>query len=79
MTKKSSNKSARKTVFTVIDLASNEKNQKNVAKYAAELAKSLNLDLILYPKRDGRTPAFNFRRAINAAKQISDLQVRVAK
>lgn len=79
MTKKSSNKSARKTVFTVIDLASNEKNQKNVAKYAAELAKSLNLDLILYPKRDGRTPVFNFRRAINAAKKISDLQVRVAK
>lgn len=73
MTKKSTS-----TVFAVIDLA-NDDQQKNIAKYAAELANALHMPLVLYPKRDGNARMFNFRRAINAARRISGTEVRIAK
>ncbi|MFA7298773.1 MAG: hypothetical protein WC010_03970 [Candidatus Absconditabacterales bacterium] len=75
MTKQKTNK----TIFAVIDLANNEKDQTNVAKYAAEFAKAFGLDLVLYAKQDGKVPIFTFRKAIDAAKKIPGLQVFITK
>lgn len=68
-----------KNVFAIIDLAIDENEQTNVARYAAQLANHLELGLVLYPKLDKATQLFNFRTAIQAAREVANSEVIIAK
>jgi len=82
MTKKIIKKDASKqTVFAVINLSDYETDQKNVALYAAKVAETLELELVLYPKNDETKLSFRegFLRTLEIAKTISHVAVRVSK
>ena len=63
-------------MFAVINLASTETNQKNVARYAAQFAKSLNLRLVLHP--ENKFPSNeDFLHVKGMAAKIRGVQVSV--
>jgi len=74
-----------KTVFAIINLALTEQQQLNVATYAAQLAKQLKYDVVLYPKNHNNNMVFgdkkrNFILATKIAFQIDRIAtVRIAK
>jgi hypothetical protein len=65
-----------KTVFAVINLASSETNQKNVIRYAAQLAKALNLSLVLHPESRFSSNE-DFLHVKGMASKIRGVQVSV--
>ena len=74
----------KKTVFTIINLATNKKNQLAVAKYAAHLASELNLDVVLYPKENHNllfsNTKKNHRKILDISRTIEHIvSVRTAK
>jgi len=82
MTKKIIKKDVNKqTVFAVINLSDYEKDQKNVALYAAQVAEALEWELVLYPKNDETKLSFRegFLRTLEIAKTISHVTVMVSK
>ena len=75
-----------KTVFAVINLTNTEKEQKNVAKYAAQLAKKLELTLVLYPMMNDnsffvkKNTQEKFNRVADIAVQMHDITpMRIAQ
>ena len=74
-------KKTKKTIFTVINLANTEADQKNVVMYAAQLAKWLELDLVLYPKSNETKLSFKegFAQTIELAKKVKEVSVHVSK
>ncbi|MFA6256401.1 MAG: hypothetical protein WC606_04420 [Candidatus Absconditabacterales bacterium] len=78
MTEKKQNK----TVFAVINLANTGEQQKNCARYAAQMAKSLGMDLVLYPQIDEIQISFEegVRRVADIAYKINGVcEVRVSE
>jgi hypothetical protein len=70
-----------KTVFAIINLANTSEQQKIVARFAAQMAKTLGLDVVLYPQIDEIQISFEegVRRAMLMASKINGVRVRVAK
>ncbi len=67
------------SVFGVINLSDSEDYQKNVARYAGQLARSLGLRLVLYPHHTSNDSVFKFRTVINVAKKIPGISVSVSR
>lgn len=59
------------TVFAVIDLSVSGEKQKNVVKYASELAQYLGLDLVLYPKVDNAP--FDFKGGCYSISRLAEI------
>jgi len=80
-TEKKGANAAKKCVFAVINIANNRNEQRSVAEYAANLAKHLGLEVVLYVKND--ETKFSFEKAyvsvLKLAEDISKISsVRVS-
>jgi hypothetical protein len=72
----------KKSVFAIINLANTETQQKSTAQFATQMAKSFDLDVVLYPQNNETRLSFKegFRRVWTIASKISEgVAIKVSK